>query len=359
VKGLTRKVSEPTDGKRSLIKKLDLSSVIMSRKTKEMFNESVDFQISNEDVVRVTDEFHSVTLKKKLSKQCGGNGRSRQIDFSVEAVVTRKCHRRGLKNTIFWSQVFRLKFGFTENDIKFLQGLGDGGLGAQLIVFDESENSRKELMSFDLDNINQSEWKKKFNSQAFGVALRFQVVQFLEAKEEFKEPAAQPISREELEHLSDVEVKTGSMTLKCHKAFLAKHSKVFNAMFQHSCVEKESGIIKIDDFEEDTVADFIAFIYEGRLEDDARYTVQLLGIANKYNVEVLQKACAKYLASDIKKENIADLWVAAELCQMPELLRAVQEFLKNNWGSRGEMPGIDDVIRNHPEFMCGLVTHLI
>jgi len=288
----------------------------------------------------------------------------KDIEFSVEASV--------IGSVAFRDWYFMgLKFDFTDDGVKLLQGLDKGGTGAELIVLHKSQDG-DEQQAFDLGNIKNSEWKRSFPKRGNRRhEFIFKLVRHLResgsqptaergsGSEPAVKPAADPISREELEHVSDIDVRVGSKTFKCHRMQLAKCSSVFNAMFKHSCVEKETGIIQIEEFEEGTVADFISFLYEGRLEDKARYNVQLLGMANKYDVKVLQQACAKEVASDIKKENVADAWLAAELCQIPELLTAVQEFLKKNWSSRAEMPGIDDIIENHPKFVCGLVTYLL
>jgi len=337
----------------------------MSRKTEEtIFTESIECTFTVDELEFLFGENDCDEAKLSFSKKwrwiqpCDG----KNIDFSVEAEVKKKP----------WNSYdLRLKFGFTDDGVKSLQGLDKGGTGAELIVLQSHDGAPRDEQSFDLGSIKNSEWKQTFYRESRDHDFFFQVVRHFrksgsESTTEREsgskpavEPAAEPYSREELEHVSDIDVRVGSKTFKCHRMQLAKWSSVFNAMFKHSCVEKETGIIQIEDFEEGTVADFISFLYEGRLGDKARYNVQLLGMANKYDVKVLQQACAKEVASDIKKENVAEAWLAAELYQIPELLRAVQEFLKKNWYSRAEMPGINDVIKNNPEFMCGLVTYLL
>jgi len=321
----------------------------MYRRAKEIFSQSTDFTFNNEMSKMLhgkwgdkTDKsVHKISFSEKWSKICDG----KDIVFGLETAVT--YDKRQQRHDL------RLKFSFTDDGVKILQGLDEGGIGADLIVI-HSHAKRMSKRSFDLSSINDSEWGNPVSYNEYHI-FHFEVVRHL--RDNGPEPDTQPLPREELEHISDIEIRAGSKTFKCHKVLLAKNSSVFNAMFKHSCVEMDSGIIQIEDFEGDTVAAFIAFIYEGRFEDEARYTVQLLGMANKYEVKALKEACAKHLASDIKKENIVEVWKAAELCQMPQLLGAVQEFLKKNWSSRGEMPGINDVLKNHPMFVCDLVTY--
>jgi len=164
-----------------------------------------------------------------------------------------------------------------------------------------------------------------------------------------------PTDRNRMERTSDFVIKTGTKEIKCHKLKLALHSEVFDKMFQHDCNENRKNEVLIDDFEEETVEDFVDFLYQGKLAEGTKYTSQLLSIGHKYQVMELVDTCSDYLQDHLTRENVAEAWVASETFEISRLNAAVHEFLAKNWTLRGKCCGIDDVIKNHPEYMVSLV----
>jgi len=173
------------------------------------------------------------------------------------------------------------------------------------------------------------------------------------------------IDRLELLDLSDLVIKAGSdrpRVIRCHKLVLAANSKVFKDMFkraaaatgQTSSAEILNGEMVIRNFRCVTVADFVDFCYRGELGPDARRTSDLLLMADKYQVWTLREHLASYLASNVTRMNVAALLSASEICKIPELTKAVHEFLRKDWWSRKEMPGLDAVFAKFPQCLVGL-----
>ena len=150
--------------------------------------------------------------------------------------------------------------------------------------------------------------------------------------------------------------------IKCHRIHLAKASPVFAAMFDHrDFVETEFREVKIDDFDCQTLTDFIDHLYGGCLPDASRYkSVDLLAIANKYQVTGLKSLVSDHLAVEICHETVADLWVASEMHQAFKLKVAVHDFLCENWtfSNLEEISGIGDIVRTRPEYLCDLLTYM-
>jgi len=168
-----------------------------------------------------------------------------------------------------------------------------------------------------------------------------------------------PVDRKQLEHLSNFVIRTETREIKCHKFKLALHSEVFNKMFQHDCNENRKNEVLIDDFEDDTVADFVDFLYQGKLEEESKYTHQLLSIGHKYQVQALVDTCSVYLQSHVTKENVAQVWLVSEAYVIPDLIGSVHDFLARNWVSKDECEGIANVVKSHPEYMMDLFQHFV
>jgi len=206
----------------------------------------------------------------------------------------------------------------------------------------------------------------------------------------------QPYDRERFENLSDFVIKTTSgKKIKVHKFKLALHSEVFEKMLQHDCKESQKNEVLIEDFEDDTVEDFVDFLYQGKLEDGGKkgekkgnhndddddvvyamrmlrrtcdeeneevaakstYTHQLLSMAHKYQVQAMIDACSKYLQSHINKTNVANVWLVSEACGIPDLKESVHRFLSKNWAAKKECEGLVDVVKSHPEYMMDFFAH--
>ncbi len=68
-----------------------------------------------------------------------------------------------------------------------------------------------------------------------------------------------------------------------------------------SAVENITREAEVNDFEPDIVGDFLNFLYTGELVDPALYnSLDLLLLADKYNVVALRKECEKALVKSIR-----------------------------------------------------------
>jgi len=181
------------------------------------------------------------------------------------------------------------------------------------------------------------------------------------------------VNREQYEHLSNFVIKVGEKAFKCHKLQLAKSSEFFNNMFMHECQENRNNEMTIEDFDEDTVANFIAFLYEGKLYDKEihgngvlvilggwiemdRYSPSLMVMADKYQVSELKAKCTFNLLHNLTCDNIVEVWKAAELIQNQNLVSAAHEFVAKNWSNEKCVDAIKDLIRLHPDFSFGLMN---
>jgi len=166
-----------------------------------------------------------------------------------------------------------------------------------------------------------------------------------------------PLDRLEHENLCDVTLKArGEGSIRCHKTQLARMSRVFAAMFNHDLKENKTGTVEIDDFEMDTVQDFVEFVYTKKLENKAGYNTDLLEMANKYDVKELRIICGQELRRGLKDSNVIPLWIAAEACQAQALKLAAMEYLVKNWSKKEDFCGYQDVIKNHPNLVTELLT---
>jgi len=166
------------------------------------------------------------------------------------------------------------------------------------------------------------------------------------------------MDREEYEYLSDFVIKSKYREHKCHKFKLASQSQVFAIMFKNkNFSENQKEEIIIGDYDDDTVENFVRLLYDEELNEQSKYSVDLLSIGHKYQATSAIQKCCDNLESNITKENVANVWLSAEMFKLPKLATAVYKFLEQNWKKKEECPGLTDLIEGCPSYVIGLCTH--
>ncbi|CAG7726643.1 unnamed protein product [Allacma fusca] len=129
---------------------------------------------------------------------------------------------------------------------------------------------------------------------------------------------------------ADVTLTTNDANFFLHKTVLAARSRVFKAMFSHTMVESTVNIVKITDFEEETVKSMLEYIYSGRTSVECEKAPDLLRISEKYELIALKEECERVIASNLTIENAAEVLVLAHFHNAVKLKAKAIEFIKRN-----------------------------
>ena len=131
------------------------------------------------------------------------------------------------------------------------------------------------------------------------------------------------------DHLKDVTiVSKDGQKIKCHGLILCIRSNVFKKMLEP---EKNGGNeINITDFDTTTIKKMIWFMYSDKICDD-EIDMDLLGIANMYQLEDLQIVCEKRLSATLDINNVLDAWVGANLFKRQIFQEFCEEFINMHW----------------------------
>ena len=89
---------------------------------------------------------------------------------------------------------------------------------------------------------------------------------------------------------TDVTFLVDGQEVKAHKAILVAHSTVFAAMFEHECVEKRDGKVKITDISLEALKQLLRYMYTGKVcwTEDREY--ELFQAADKVRGRVAGKS---------------------------------------------------------------------
>ncbi|XP_044019426.1 speckle-type POZ protein-like A [Aphidius gifuensis] len=91
------------------------------------------------------------------------------------------------------------------------------------------------------------------------------------------------------EQLSDVTIQVGQKSFPAIKGILAVRSPVFFAMFSHEQLkENQKNEVVIEDIDEDVFEEFLYFIYTGKSLNIEKMPMELLAVAEKYQVDYLK-----------------------------------------------------------------------
>ncbi|XP_043464511.1 speckle-type POZ protein-like isoform X1 [Leptopilina heterotoma] len=141
------------------------------------------------------------------------------------------------------------------------------------------------------------------------------------------------LSLYEEKKLSDFKIICQGQEFCVHKTILVCQSDVFQAMFENPMKESREDALTISDFEPNIVETMIRYLYSDEMteslsEDEFK---QLLLIANKYNLEKLEKICFKETLKLIKTfEQALDLIIFAESHNFVDMKNFVIQFMREN-----------------------------
>jgi hypothetical protein len=164
------------------------------------------------------------------------------------------------------------------------------------------------------------------------------------------------------DHLSDIDVVAGDRVFHCHKLILASRSDVFAAMFSHGNVKEcQEGKVVLD--EDSNVAElFLKFLYsdqiDGSLDEDN--AVQMLMMADRYNVTKMKKTCSTFLAKKITVENVASILITGRRGNCSKLENIACSFIAKNVASVKKTEAWKKMVEDHHEFsiLATLAEHM-
>jgi hypothetical protein len=153
--------------------------------------------------------------------------------------------------------------------------------------------------------------------------------------------------------LSDIDLVAGEHTFHCHKVILASRSDVFAALFTHDNMKEcQEGKFILN--EDPTVVKlFIVFIYTDQIDktqiDDDK-AVQVLMMADKYNVPSMKTACSTFLAERIDVENCCSMLIAARRGNCKMLENICWEYIVRSIAGVKKTEGWREMVETHQEF---------
>ncbi|KAG5679515.1 hypothetical protein PVAND_009078 [Polypedilum vanderplanki] len=105
------------------------------------------------------------------------------------------------------------------------------------------------------------------------------------------------------QQISDFKFIVEDKEFYVHKVLLAARSPVFMKMFTSDFNESHSKEGRINDISKEAFQEFLRFLYTETIEDINLYVLDLLAIADLYEVEDLKAICMAQLLTELTEEN--------------------------------------------------------
>ncbi|KAL8209805.1 hypothetical protein R6Q57_006537 [Mikania cordata] len=127
---------------------------------------------------------------------------------------------------------------------------------------------------------------------------------------------------------TDIIINASDGSVEAHRAVLSARSSVFMTMFSRDLKEKEMSTINISDMSIETCQTFLNYIYGNIVDQDfLAHRLDLLRVADKYDVMDLKNACHESLLEDIDTNNVLERLQNASLYHLPKLKICCMQYL--------------------------------
>ena len=108
--------------------------------------------------------------------------------------------------------------------------------------------------------------------------------------------------------LSDFVIECGTNKFPCHKAILASRSDVFATLFStNDWAENKENAFPIKDHSPDVVKQMLEFIYTNKIPEGTTFSLNLLIIADQFNLKGLIQLCESELSKNMTHQNAIEV----------------------------------------------------
>jgi len=158
----------------------------------------------------------------------------------------------------------------------------------------------------------------------------------------------------------DVTVKCGDKEFKSNKVLLASSSWVFRRMLETDMTEKIKNEINITDAKPEIIEDLLDYLSNGLIpEDFDTKAVELIHVAEKYDLEALLEACENSLANNLSVETVINTLITVDLyVPKSEHREKILDFINSKAAEVIKTKDWMKFVKKYPELVTELYLHL-
>ncbi|CAL8111615.1 unnamed protein product [Orchesella dallaii] len=148
---------------------------------------------------------------------------------------------------------------------------------------------------------------------------------------------------------TDVTVLAGTSNFKAHKAILTGRSSVFAAMLNNNenMLEMATATVTITDFDQEVVKGMLDYLYTGQADCMEERALELLQIAEKYELTGLKGHCEYVISENLKFENVVMILVLAHNQNASYLKSRAFDFINMNKQELSQMESFQADVKTY------------
>mgnify|MGYP002803813879 FL=1 len=126
----------------------------------------------------------------------------------------------------------------------------------------------------------------------------------------------------------------GSNCLGAHRVVLASRCDWFRRALTSGMKESIERTIHVYDTDKESFQEFLKFIYTGYLETESKSLenlVELVALADQYEVDNLKAVCEQGMVKHFKKDNVFEILILADRFNAPNLKGEVLHYISSNF----------------------------
>merc|ERR1712196_346332 len=117
-------------------------------------------------------------------------------------------------------------------------------------------------------------------------------------------------------------------------------------MFTGGYKESTDACITIPDVSYEVFLCILSFLYTGKPREIApEMAIEVMGVANLYNIEPLKRMCAEVISRGLCVENVASVLQAADSYQALQLRSTCLDFMVSNFGAVVRSEAFKDMVK--------------
>ncbi len=132
--------------------------------------------------------------------------------------------------------------------------------------------------------------------------------------------------------LCDFQFVSADKHFPCNKKDLVDQSRVFERMLtSDEWIESQTNTLAVDDFDAATVEAMVRFVTSQELPFNVKCSIDLLKIADKYEITSLLTICQEELSSSLDRTNCFDMLDLTTFIEAKQLQESALSFICDDW----------------------------
>eukprot|EP01114_Cavostelium_apophysatum_P000219 TRINITY_DN10219_c0_g1_i1.p1 TRINITY_DN10219_c0_g1~~TRINITY_DN10219_c0_g1_i1.p1 ORF type:complete len:476 (+),score=87.25 TRINITY_DN10219_c0_g1_i1:93-1520(+) len=143
---------------------------------------------------------------------------------------------------------------------------------------------------------------------------------------------------------SDIAFIHGDRRIPAHRCFLAIRCKYFETMFASNMLESNRTELPVSDMDVETLEALLEYIYTDKITCSPTVAIELLSVANQYQIPRLQFLCEGVVEKGVEAETVCYVYKAAKLFEATNLVEFCLEIITSEWAEVSAHPTFEELL---------------